>query len=228
VQTSGDRPFLYVTVPGGYRLKSLYDTGASCCCISPTLLKHISSEKGVVCKNASFNICGVVAGDPDRCLQLAFVDLRFDNRLLLKEVPFLVYECGYDIIFGNNVGKRYKWSMFWKNEDLFINTGVCQYPPLKLFRYHNVKQEFPEPCTTDSGIMEGMKIEKELTPEEKKIQKEVQSLKINLDITRSNAKEINKILDDLELAYKTNKDAFLDFWPLLKPYWLYFPSKAKV
>jgi hypothetical protein len=30
---------------------------------------------------------------------------------------------------------------------------------------------FPEPCTTDSGIMEGMKIEKELTPEEKKIQK---------------------------------------------------------
>ena len=213
VQTSGDRPFLYVTVPGGYRLKSLYDTGASCCCISPTLLKHISSEKGVVCKNASFNICGVVAGDPDRCLQLAFVDLRFDNELLLKEVPFLVYECGYDIIFGNNVGKRYKWSMFWKNEDLFINTGICQYPPLKLFRYHNVKQEFPEPCTTDSGIMEGMKIEKELTPEEKKIQKEVQSLKINLDITRSNAKEINKILDDLELAYKTNKDAFLDFGP---------------
>jgi hypothetical protein len=118
--------------------------------------------------------------------------------------------------------------MFWKNEDLFINTGICQYPPLKLFRYHNVKQEFPEPCTTDSGTMEGMKIEKELTPEEKKIQKEVQSLKINLDITRSNAKEINKILDDLELAYKTNKDAFLDFWPLLKPYWLYFPSKAKV
>jgi hypothetical protein len=94
VQTSGNRPYLYVTVPGGYRLKSLYDTGASSCCISPTLSKHISSEKGVVCKNASFNICGVVAGDPDRCLQLAFVDLRFVNKLLLKEVPILVYECG--------------------------------------------------------------------------------------------------------------------------------------
>ena len=76
--------------------------------------------------------------------------------------------------------------------------------------------------------MGGMKTEKELTPEEKKIQKEVQSLKINLDITRSNAKEINKILDNLELAYKTNKDAFSDFWPLLKPYWLYFPFNTKV
>ncbi len=73
-----------------------------------------------------------------------------------------------------------------------------------------------------------MKIEKELMPEEKKIQREVQSLKINLDITRSNAKEINKILDDLGLAYKTNKDAFADFWPLLKPYWLYVPSNTKV
>jgi hypothetical protein len=61
-------------------------------------LKDISSENGVICKNASFNICGVVAGYPDRCLQLAFVDLWFDNDLLLKEVHFLVYECGYDII----------------------------------------------------------------------------------------------------------------------------------
>jgi hypothetical protein len=202
--------------------------GASCCCISPTLLKHISSEKGVICKNASFNICSVVAGDSERCLQLAFVDLKFNNKLLLKEVPFLVYQCGYDLIFGNNVGKRYKWSTFWKNEDLFINTGVCQYPPLKLFRYHDVKQMFPEPCTIDSGTMEGMKIEKELTPEEKKIQEKVQSLKNSLNYMWSNAKAINKILDDLELAYKTNKDAFSDFWPLLKPYWLYFSSDTKV
>ena len=191
-------------------------------------MKHISSEAGVKCKNASFNICGVVAGDPARCLQLAFVDLWFDNGLLLKEVPFLVYECSYDIIFGNNVGKRYEWSMFWKNEDLFINTGICRYPPLKLSRYHDISQMFAEPCTTDSGTMEGMKIEKELTPEEKKIQKEIQSLRINLDITRSNAREINKIINDLELAYKTNKDAFSGFWPLLKPYWLYFPSNTNV
>jgi hypothetical protein len=118
--------------------------------------------------------------------------------------------------------------MFWKKEDLFINTGLCQYPPLKLFRYHDINQMLPEPCTTNSGIMKGMTIEKELTPEEKKIKKEVQSLKINLDIIRSNVKEINKILDDLELAYKTNKDAILDFWPLSKPYWLYFPSNSKV
>jgi len=222
------RDVLYVTVPGGYRLKTLYDMGASCCCISPTLLKHISSEDGVMCKNASFNICGVVAGDSDRCLQLAFIDIKFDNKLQLLEVPFLVYECGYDLIFGNNVGKRYKWSMFWKNEDLFVNTGVCQYPPLKLFRHHDVKQMFPEPCTTDSGIMKGMKIEKEQTPEEKKIHQRIQSLKNNLNYTWRNAKKINKILDNLELAYKTNKNAFLDFWPLLKPYWLHFSSDTKV
>jgi hypothetical protein len=42
------------------------------------------------------------------------------------------------------------------------------------------------------------------SPEEEKILKEVQSLRLNLDITRSDAKEISKILDDLELAYKTN------------------------
>ncbi len=48
--------------------------------------------------------------------------------------------------------------------------------------------------------------------------KEIQSIRINLDITWSNAKEVYKILDDLELAYKTNKDAFSDFWLLLKPY----------
>jgi len=40
LKTSGNRPYLHVTVPGGYRLKSLYDTGASCCCISPTLETH--------------------------------------------------------------------------------------------------------------------------------------------------------------------------------------------
>jgi hypothetical protein len=88
VKTSGNRPYLHVIVPGGYKLKSLYDMGASCCCISPTLLKHISSEKEVKCKNASFNICGIVAGDPDRCLELAFVNLWFDNGLLLKEFLF--------------------------------------------------------------------------------------------------------------------------------------------
>ena len=115
-----------------------------------------------------------------------------------------------------------------ENEDLFINTGICQYPPLKLFRYYDIRQMFPEPRTTDSGTVEGTKTEKELTPEEKKIQKEIQSLRINLDITLSNAREINKILNDLGLAYKTKKDAFSDFWPLLKPYWLYFPSNTKV
>ncbi len=118
--------------------------------------------------------------------------------------------------------------MFWKNEDLFINTGICQYPPLKLFRYHDFRQMFPEPRATDSGTVEGMKIKKELTPEEKKIQKEIKSPRINLDITRSNAKEIDKILNNLEFSYKTNKDAFSDFWPLLKPFWLYFPSNTKV
>ncbi len=76
--------------------------------------------------------------------------------------------------------------------------------------------------------MEGMKIEKQLTPEEKMIRKEIQSLRINHDITQSNAREINKILNNLELAYKTNKDAFSGFWPLLKPYWLYFPSNTNV
>jgi hypothetical protein len=134
-------------------------------------LKHISSEAGVKCKNTSFNICGVVAGDPDRCLQLAFVDIWFHNGLLLKDVPFLVYQCGYDIIFENDVRKRYKWSMFCKNEDLFINTGICRYPPLKLFPYHDISQMFHEPCATHSGTMELMKIESQLTPEEKKIKK---------------------------------------------------------
>jgi hypothetical protein len=138
-----------------------------------------------------------VAGDPDRCLQLAFVNLWFDNGLLLKDVLFLVYQCGYNIIFENDVDKRYKWSMFWKNDDLFINTGICRYPPLKLFCYHDISQMFHELCTTHSGTMEGMKIEKQLTLEKKKIQKEIQSLRINLDITWSNAREINKILNNL-------------------------------
>jgi hypothetical protein len=86
---------------------------------------------------------------------------------------------------------------------------------------------FSEPRTTDSGIVEGMRIEKELTLEEKKIQNEVQSLKINLDIIQSNAKKIMMILDDLELAHKTSKNTFADFWPLLKPYWHNFPSNTK-
>ncbi len=29
VKTSGNRPYLHVTVPGGYRLKSLYDPGVA-------------------------------------------------------------------------------------------------------------------------------------------------------------------------------------------------------
>jgi hypothetical protein len=118
--------------------------------------------------------------------------------------------------------------MFWKNEDLFINTGICQNAPLKPYHYHDIRKIFPKSRTTDSGTMKGMKIEKELTPEEKKIPKEVQSLKIKLDITQSNSKYITKILDNLELAYKTNKDAFSDFWPLLEPFWLHFPYSTKV
>ena len=58
-----------------------------------------------------------------------------------------------------------------ENEDLFISTGICQYPTLKLFRYYDIRQMFPEPRTTDSGTVEGTKTEKELTPEEKKIQR---------------------------------------------------------
>ena len=115
-------------------------------------------------------------------------------------------------------------SMFWKNKDLFINNEICKISPFKLFCYHDIRM-FSEPRTTDSGIVEGMRIEKELTLEDKKIQKEVQSLKINLDIIQSNAKKI-KILDVLELAHKTNKNTFADFWPLLKPHWLYFPSNT--
>jgi hypothetical protein len=52
----------------------------------PLLWKLFFSEEGV---NASFNMCGIVDGDPERCLKLAFIDLRFDNGLLLKEVTFL-------------------------------------------------------------------------------------------------------------------------------------------
>ncbi len=52
----------------------------------------------------------------------------------------------------------------------------------------------------------------------------MQSLKINLDITGSNVKEIYKILKGLEQAYETIKNAITDFWPLLKPFWSQYSS----
>ncbi len=118
-------------------------------------MRHISSEAGVICKNASFNICGVVAGDPDRCLQMAFVDLQFDNVLPLKEVPFLVYECGYNIFLEIMSVKNIHGPCSGKMKTSSSITIICQYQPLKLFCYHDISQMLPEPCTTDLGIMEG-------------------------------------------------------------------------
>jgi hypothetical protein len=96
-------------------------------------VESISSEEGVKCKYASCNICGIVAEDPDRCLKGDVIDLQFDNGLLLKEVPFLVYESSYNIVFGNNDGK----SMFLKDENLYIYTRIWTYSLLKLYHHQS-------------------------------------------------------------------------------------------
>jgi hypothetical protein len=77
---------------------------------------------------------------------------------------------------------------------------------------------FPKTNSTSSGNVEGKEIQKARYEESKEFQREIQSLRLHLNITQSNVKEINKILKDLELAYKMNKKTITDFLPLLRPF----------
>jgi len=68
--------------------------------------------------------------------------------------------------------------------------------------------------------VKGKEIQKSRYEKSKEFQREIQSLRLHLNITQSNVKEINKILKDLELAYKMNKKTITDFLPLLRPFCL--------
>ena len=70
---------------------------------------------------------------------------------------------------------------------------------------------FPITHYTNSGNVKGKEIQKSRYEETKEFQRKIKSLRLNLNITWSNIKEINKILKDLELAYKTNKNSITDF-----------------
>ncbi len=78
---------------------------------------------------------------------------------------------------------------------------------------------FPKTNSTNSGNVKGKEIKKSRSEESKEFQRKIQSLRLNLNTIQSNVKDINKILKDLELAYKTNKKTITDFLQLLRPFY---------
>jgi hypothetical protein len=52
---------------------------------------------------------------------------------------------------------------------------------------------FPKTNSTNSGNVKGKEIQKSWSEELKEYQRKIQSLRLNLNITQSNVKDINKI-----------------------------------
>jgi len=83
--------------------------------------------------------------------------------------------------------------------------------PFQILLDYHLKNMFPKTNSTNSGNVKGKEIKKSRSEESKEFQRKIQSLRLNLNTIQSNVKDINKILKDLELAYKTKKKPLQTF-----------------
>ncbi len=117
VKVINERPYIYVTLPNGD--KKL----ASCCCVKPSVFEQLQQHSLISWEPANFNVSGIVPGSMEQANKIAYIDIQLETGYTLKSNPFIVYDCAYDIIIGNNLVKSHRWSNYWKNDNFYIKLG---------------------------------------------------------------------------------------------------------
>jgi len=123
VKVIDERPYIYVTLPNGDKKLALYDTGAICCCVKPSVFEQLQQNSLISWEPANFNVSGIVPGATEQTNKIAYIDIQLETGYTLKNIPFIVYDCAYDIIIGNNHVKSHRWSNYWKNDNFYIKLG---------------------------------------------------------------------------------------------------------
>jgi hypothetical protein len=127
-------------LPNGDKKLALYDTGASCCCVKPSVFEQLQQNSLISWEHANFNLSGIVPGAMEQANKIAYIDIQLETGYTLKSIPFIVYDCAYDIIIGNNLVKSHRWSNYWKNDNFYIKLGpVPSRNPVQAHFRHSVK-----------------------------------------------------------------------------------------
>jgi hypothetical protein len=66
---------------------------------------------------ANFNASGIVPGATEQANKIAYIDTQLETGYILKNIPFIVYE------IGNNLVKSHRLSNYWKNDNFYIKLG---------------------------------------------------------------------------------------------------------
>ena len=117
------RPYIKITLPDNRTYNALFDTGSSCCCISPVLLKELQKTCYVPIGDSNFVLQGVVPDSSSNITQTAFIDIALENGHIVHQVPFMVHHSSSDILIGNNMIRSQRWANHWDGDQYYIDLG---------------------------------------------------------------------------------------------------------
>ena len=126
VKTVDDRHFFTVKFFEHITRLALYDPGACSCTISPKFLEELQATGHVPIEGADFNIQGVIRKASKKADKIAYLDFQLETGHWLKNVPFVVFDTGNDILIGNNLIRAHRWANCWKNDNFYIDLGNNQ------------------------------------------------------------------------------------------------------
>ncbi len=107
---------------------------------NPAFFEQLQQNSLISWEPANFNVSGIVPGAMEQANKIAYIDIQLETGYTLKSIPFIVYDCAYDIIIGNNLVKSHRWSNYWKNDNFYIKLGpVPSRKPVQAHFRHSVK-----------------------------------------------------------------------------------------
>ena len=123
IKTIDDRHFFRIKFFEYITRLALYDPGACSCTISPKFLEELQTIGHVPMNEANLNIKGVIQKASEKANKIAYLDFQLETGYWLKNVPFVVFDSGNDILIGNNLIRAHRWANCWKNDNFYIDIG---------------------------------------------------------------------------------------------------------
>jgi hypothetical protein len=123
IKTVDNRHFFQVLFFEHISRLALYDPGACSCTISPKFLEELQAIGHVPTEETSLNVYGVTKKSSSKANKIAYLDFQLETGYWLKNVPFVVFDTGNDILIGNNLIRAHRWANCWKNSNFYIDIG---------------------------------------------------------------------------------------------------------
>ncbi len=121
VNLIGDRAHVPISFAGDSLSKvALIDMGASSCCVSPGILQEIEQFICVPRVPYKYNMGGVFPNHVERYEDYVLLTFKVGPELELRNIPFIVTENTSGIILGMNVLRAFRFSQYWKGDDLYF------------------------------------------------------------------------------------------------------------